>query len=156
MFHQWMERCSSSETPASCSMNLIMMEKSSSIPFARAAVYICWAAAVAGMDTEISAASLRIRRKSLCWRERANCRGVIGHDGNDNIAVSGCFFGSPGNGSTFDGLRFLPGAIIDGKMIPGSYQSRGHVTTHMSHTDEANARFGMFLHGHDNSLLRWS
>ena len=80
-------------------------------------------------------------------------RGVIGHDGNDDVAVSGCFFGSPGNGSACDGLRLLPGAIIDGKMIPGSYQPRGHVTAHMAHADEANGWFSLFLFVHDNTLL---
>ncbi len=60
----------SSETLASCSMNLIMMEKSASIPFARAAVYIWRATAVAGMGTETSSASFRIRRKSLNIQDR--------------------------------------------------------------------------------------
>src|SRR5712691_6244909 len=80
-------------------------------------------------------------------------RGVIAHDGNDHIAVHGCFFGSLGNGSTCDGLRFLPGAIIHRKMIPGTYQPRGHVATHVSHADEANGWFRLFLHGHDIALL---
>src|SRR5437868_5034114 len=83
-------------------------------------------------------------------------RGVIGHDGNDHIAVSGCLFGSLGNDSAFDGLRFLPCAIIDYDMIPGIYQSWGHVTAHMSHTDEANGWFGLFLHVHATFLLQWS
>jgi hypothetical protein len=42
------------DKPANSSMNWIMMEKSASIPLAMAAVYICWAAAVAGMDTDTS------------------------------------------------------------------------------------------------------
>src|SRR6266487_5846891 len=80
-------------------------------------------------------------------------RGVIGHNGNDHIAVSGCFFGSLGDGSTCDGLRFLPCAIIDGQMIPCSYQPRGHVAPHMAHADEANGWLRSFLHGHDIALL---
>src|SRR5258706_14266406 len=42
------------DKPANSSMNWIMREKSASLPFAMAAVYICWAAAVAGMDTDKS------------------------------------------------------------------------------------------------------
>src|SRR6266568_5681719 len=63
------------DKPANSSMNLIMMEKSSSIPFAMAAVYICWAAAVAGMDKDKSYARLNTRLKSLCMSERAKLVG---------------------------------------------------------------------------------
>ena len=42
------------DKPANSFINWIMMEKSSSIPFAMAAVHICCAAAVAGMDTDKS------------------------------------------------------------------------------------------------------
>src|SRR5712691_7567321 len=82
-------------------------------------------------------------------------RGVIGHDGNDYIAVRGCFFGSLGNGSPCDGLRFLPGAIIHRKMIPGAYQPRSHVAPHMAHADQANGWLRLFLHSHDIALLTY-
>src|SRR6266446_4230547 len=42
------------DKPANSSMNWIMREKSASLPCAMAAVDICWAAAVAGMDTDRS------------------------------------------------------------------------------------------------------
>ena len=63
------------DKPANSSMNWIMREKSASLPFAMAAVYICWAAAVAGIDTDTSQAWLNIRLKSLCMSERAKLVG---------------------------------------------------------------------------------
>jgi hypothetical protein len=48
---------------------------------------------------------------------RAGQCGVIGHDGHDHLAVRGCFFWRLGHGSACDGLRFFPGAIINGQLV---------------------------------------